>query len=155
MPRLEVISICKPLCPDWREAFKQYASVPDDGRDAMLDSMLRSALLRVQEYADRAIVGTNLRLTAKVPDDGIIVLYEGGGDVTSVTDANGQEVAYDPLPGHRIQVAAPGAEVVILYTTSPLEGDTEYLMPAVYRYATALYDGEDQKTLDSILAETR
>lgn len=155
MPRLEVISITKPVCPDWLEAFKQYASVPDDGRDALLNRLLRSALLRVQEYADRAVVGTNLRLTIEVPQDGIVTLYEGGGDVTSVTDEMGGEIDYDPLPGHRLQLNARRGRAVIEYTTHPLEGDTEYLMPTVYRYATALYDGEDQKVLDAILAETR
>ena len=155
MPRLEVIQILNPVCPDWLEAFKQYASVPDDGRDAVLESLLRSAILRVQEYADRAIVRTDLRMTTECPDNGIVRLYEGGGEILSVTDEWGEEVEYNPLPGHRVQLFAPGAIVEIGYRTDPLAGDVENLMPSVYRYATALYDGEDQKVLDSILAEVR
>ena len=155
MTRLEVISITKPVCPDWLEAFKQYASVPDDGRDALLNRLLRSALLRVQEYADRAVVGTNLRLTIEVPQDGIVTLYEGGGEILSVTDERGEFVRFDPLPGHRVQLFVRNVPVVIEYQTQPLEGDAEGLKPTVYRYATALYDGEEQAVLDAILAEVR
>ena len=155
MPRLEVISIVKPICPDWLEAFKQYASVPDDGRDALLDTLLRSAILRVQEYADRAIVATNLRLTVDSGTSGVVKLYEGGGEILSVNDETGGEVPFDPLPGHRLQLFVRNVPVVIEYRTQPLEGDAEGLKPTVYRYATALYDGEEQAVLDAILAEVR
>ena len=155
MPRLEVISIVKPICPDWREAFKQYASVPDDGRDALLDTLLRSAILRVQEYADRAIVATNLRLTVDSGDSGVVKLYEGGGEILSVNDETGGAVPFDPLPGHRLQLFVRNVPVVIEYRTQPLEGDAEGLKPTVYRYATALYDGEEQAVLDAILSEVR
>ena len=155
MTRLEVISIVKPLCPDWLEAFKQYASVPDAGRDAMLETLLRSAILRVQEYADRAIVSTNLRLTADAGASGIVKLYEGGGEILSVTDERGEFVRFDPLPGHRVQLFVRNVPVVIEYQTQPMEGDAEGLKPTVYRYATALYDGEEQAVLDAILAEVR
>ena len=155
MPRLEVIQILNPVCPDWLEALKQYASVPDDGRDAVLESLLRSAILRVQEYADKAIVRTELRMTAEVPASGIVRLYEGGGEILSVTDESGEGVEYRALPGHRVQLSLCGVSVSVVYRTSPLFGDVENLLPTVYRYATALYDGEDQKMLDSILAEVR
>lgn len=155
MPRLEVIGIVKPICPDWLEAYKQYASVPDDGRDALLMSLLKSAILRVQEHADRAIVATDLRLTADCGASGIVRLYEGGGSIVSVTDERGEAVPFDPLPGNRVQLYVRNVPVKIVYRTEPLDGDVDDLKPSVFRYATALYDGEEQKVLDSILAETR
>lgn len=157
MARLDVIEIVGGICPDWLTELKQYASVPDDTRDAMLSSLLRTAILRVQEYADRALVKTRLFQVSAVPEaSGIVRLYQGGGEVESVVDARtGQELSYDPLPGGRLQLYRRDGSVAVTYVTSPLEGDIARNKVVAIRYATALYDGQELDVLNSILAEAR
>ena len=52
MMNLEIIERAE-IPAEWLDTFKQYASVADNGRDALLMSMLTLAVLRVQEMADR------------------------------------------------------------------------------------------------------
>lgn len=155
MAQLVVISIEDGFCRSLLEQFKQYASVPDNSRDALLQQLLQSAVLRVQEFADRPIVRTKVQQTVTVPNgSGIVRLYMGGGDIESVTSEDGTELAFDPLPGGRLQLFRRSGTVTITYTTTPSEGELERLLPTVFRYATALYDGEDSEVLNKILMET-
>lgn len=154
MPRLELISFDDGFCRSYLEQFKQYASVPDDSRDALLASLLKAAVLKVQEYADTALSVCTYRVTAPVPASGIVRLYVGGGNVTECVDADGDFVRYDPLPGARVQTFLRTGYVAITYETTPNGGDRERLLPTVFRYATALYDGEDPGVLNRILSET-
>ncbi len=156
MPRLEVIHVEDVFCRGMLEDLKQYASIPDDSRDAMLTRILRNAALRVQEHADRPFLETQLRVTAVVPEgSGIVRLYMGGGDISGCVDAAGDFVGYDPLPGGRVLVYRRGVPVSITYTTVPTDGDREALYHTVLRYATADYDGADTQELNSILSEAR
>ena len=155
MAQLVVISIEDGFCRSMLEQFKQYASVPDNSRDALLQQLLQSAVLRVQEFADRPIVRTKVQQTVTVPNgSGIVRLYMGGGDIESVTSEDGTELAFDPLPGGRLQLFRRSGTVTITFTTAPDEGEQARLLPTVFRYATALYDGEDSEVLNKILMET-
>lgn len=153
MPRLELISFDDGFCRSYLEQFKQYASVPDDSRDALLASLLKTAVLKVQESANVAIAACTYRVTAAVPASGIVRLYMGGGDITECVDADGDFVRFDPLPGARVQTFLRTGYVKVTYQTVPNEGDRERLLPTVFRYGTALYDGEDPKVLNMILME--
>lgn len=134
---------------------KQYASVPDNSRDALLRSLLRAAILKVQEYADRAFLPTKLEQTAEVDGFGSTVrLYEGGGEVLSFVDADGYEVDYAKVDENLLRIREPFTGTVkVTYITRPDIGDEEQLKVTVLRYATALYDGEDTETLNAILRE--
>jgi hypothetical protein len=153
MPRLELISFDDGFCRSYLEQFKQYASVPDDSRDALLDSLLKTAVMKVQESANVAIAACTYRVTAAVPASGIVRLYMGGGDITECVDADGDFVRFDPLPGARVQTFLRTGYVKVTYQTVPVEGERERLLPTVFRYGTALYDGEDPKVLNMILME--
>ncbi len=154
MARLEVISIDQAYCRNLLEQLKQYASVPDDSRDALLDDLLVTAVQRVQEYADKALAVTTVRLTATVPASGVVRLYMGGGDVTDCRTDTGDEAAFDLLPGGRLRpLLRPGRTIQVTYTTIPNAGDRHALLPVVLRYATALYDGEEGDALNKILPE--
>ena len=156
MPRLEVISIDQAYCKNLLGQLKQYASVPDDSRDALLDDLLVNAVQRVQEFADKALAVTTVRLTATVPGSGVVRLYMGGGTVTACTTDDGEGVDFTLLPGGRLRPAIrAGRTVQVTYTTTPNSGDRHALLPVVLRYATALYDGEDGDTLNNILKETQ
>ena len=136
-------------------AFKEYASVPDSSRDALLTTLLRTALLKVQEYANRPLMGCKCRQIVTVPvDSGIVRLYLGGGTVVSIKDEiTGEDVPYDPLTGGRLLLYTRGRSVAITYTVASSSPDVSRLTPVVYRYATALYDGEDTEVLNGILNE--
>lgn len=154
MPRLELITFDDGFCRSYLEQFKQYASVPDDSRDALLNSLLKTAVLKVQEFADTAIAACTYRVTAAVPASGIVRLFMGGGDIVELEDGNGEPVRFDPLPGGRVQTFVRTGAVKVTYQTVPNEGDRERLLPTVFRYGTALYDGEDPDVLKRILMET-
>jgi len=153
MPRLELISFDDGFCRSYLEQFKQYASVPDDSRDALLASLLKTAVVKVQESANVAIAACTYRVTAAVPASGIVRLYMGGGDITECVDADGDFVRFDPLPGARVQTFLRTGYVKVTYQTVPVEGERERLLSTVFRYGTALYDGEDPKVLNMILME--
>jgi len=156
MARLEVIHVEDGFCRGMLEDLKQYASIPDDSRDAMLQRILRNAALRVQEYADRPFLETQCRVTADVPmAGGIVQLYMGGGDIDECVDADGEFMRFDPLPGGKVQCFRRGVPVSITYTTRPTDGDREALYHTVLRYATADYDGAETKELNQILTEAR
>ena len=154
MARLEIVSVDEGFCRSLLEQFKQYASVPDDSRDALLATLLRTAILRVQESADRALIQCTVRQSCVVPEaSGIIRLYLGGGDIRSITGAWRQSVPFDPLPGAKVQTFVRGQVVEVTFDTVPNENDRNELMPFVFKYATALYDGEDASVCASILNE--
>lgn len=134
------------------EGFKQYASVPDGTRDALLRSLLRQAVRRVQEYADKALVRTRLQLEAEPGQDRVVRLYMGGGEVVSVTRPGVGALDFEVLSRDKVKVPGRGA-VVVEYVTEPVLEDVEVCTPTVYRYATALYDGETTETLNAILNE--
>lgn len=154
MAQLSIVSVDQGIPQSFLEEFKQYASMPDGSRDAVLLGLLRSAILRVQEYADAALMACTARQTAPVPEGtGVIRLYLGGGEVVGVRrTSDGDAVAYDALPGGRVSVH-DGGEVEITFRTRPDAGDLERCRAAVLRYATALYDGEGTEVLNSILNE--
>lgn len=137
------------------EEFKQYASIPDGSRDSMLMTLLKKAILRVQEYSDRALIPCTVTQTCKVPQTGVVRLYLGGGEVLSIVDTRSAEfVRFNPLPGGKLQVFSRGNEIQVTYRIAPCEADAINARPVVLRYATALYDGDEAETLNKILSES-
>lgn len=155
MAKLTIVKVNQALPLSLLEEFKQYAAVPDGSRDAMLTGLLTTALLRVQEYSDRALVVCTARQVCEVPEDsGVIRLYLGGGDVENLTRTkDGNRVPFYPLPGGKVQTFVRGEEVEATFVTKPEPGALERVKATVLRYATGLYDGEDTATLNTILNE--
>ena len=153
--RLQIIENNDTLPTAWLEAFKQYASVPDDGRDALLLGLLRSAIYRVQEYADRALLKCRVRQTGEADaKTGQIRLYLGGGEVVSVAyDYGGEEAPYTQNADDLLTVQARGSAVSVIFDTKPLRSWREEAQPTVFKLATAMYDGEDTATCNAILNE--
>ena len=155
MHRLEIIENNDSLELAWLEAFKQYASVPDDLRDDLLRRCLKAAILRVQEYADRALIRCRARQTCRSDSEtGQIWLYLGGGEEISVTyDYGGEEAPYTQKTTDLLVVSPRGSLVTVEFSTIPAQSWRDQAQPTVFRYATALYDGEPVETLNSILNE--
>ena len=155
MARLTISKIEKQIPLSLLEEFKQYASMPDGSRDAVLRGLLQSAILRVQEYGDRALVECTARQIATVDEEtGVLRLYLGGGDVESITDTiGGNSVDYEAIAGGKLRVSARGREVEVVFKAKPVPGELERCKATVLRYATALFDGDNTEVLNSILNE--
>lgn len=139
---------------DHLEQFKQYASVPDDSRDGVLQKMLKRAMLAVQEHSDTALLPCKFELTiTDVKPEDRIRLYQGGKTVTRVEDQDGQPVEFTQV-GSSIRVSRRCATLVVVYQNEVNIPEAEKLQPVIWQLATAIYDGEDPKVQASILKTT-
>lgn len=152
MIELEIIERNE-LPAEWMAGFKAYASVADESQDALLESLLLRSVLRVQEMADRTILGCRFRLAENEVEDGIIRLYQSVKSIDRVTDGEGNEIRW--TRANRTLSCGVVDEVVVEYTTEATAGNVDELLPVVYQYATALYDGQDSRTLAAILMQCR
>lgn len=157
MARLEVLYIAPDdqLPQAWLEAFKQYASIPDDGRDALLLGILKTALLRVQEYADRALLRCHIRQVCHSDaKTGEIRLYlGGGGQLTTWLLNRAESVSNQQKTADIAVVPVRDADIVAEFDTDPHQGWLVQARPTVFRLATAIYDGESVDVCNSILNE--
>lgn len=152
MIELEIIERNE-LPAEWMAGFKAYASVADESQDALLESLLLRSVLRVQEMADRTILGCRFRLAENEVEDGVIRLYQSVKSIDRVTDGEGNEIRY--TRANRTLSCGVVDAVVVEYTTEATAGNVDELLPIVYQYATALYDGQDSRTLAAILMQCR
>lgn len=133
----------------WLEQFKAYAGIADNAQDSLLQAILSKAVLSVQQKADRSLIACTFELYEDEVEGDAVRLYQSVSQVVSVTH-EGNGVAYSFI-GRRVHVAH--SPVAVTYKTEPHLADIDTLLPIVYQYATALYDGEDSKTLASILTQ--
>lgn len=134
----------------WLQQFKAYAAVADAAQDDLLGALLLRAVLRVQEMADRSLLACTFELREDDVEDNLVRLYQTVSEVVSVSTPVGHRVYWE----HRSNgLRVYDDSVVVVYNTEPREGDIHDLMPVVFQYATALYDGQDTKTLASILSQ--
>lgn len=124
--------------------FKAYANIVGDGHDTELSSILQQAAIRVQEYADRAL----LPCTIVIDGDGSqMQLWQPIiSGVTSVEDlATGEDVVADcTVRGTTLFLPHAGTWRVT-YTTQP--ADTARLLAYVWEAAAAIYDGNTEEEL--------
>jgi hypothetical protein len=126
----------------------KYAAVSDEGQKDILSSCLVRAMNLVQRYADVALLPGKWHIVA-TEHSGEINVYMGGM-VESVKDRHGLPITYQQC-GNKVYVSGDYADVV--FTTEVDPAQYEALFPVVMKYATALYDGSDAVTLNSILKE--
>lgn len=134
-------------------SFKEFAAV-NSGSDALLLSMLKRAMVEVQAWDDRSLLVSTAVLTwADREDPGAPVrLYQSPATISSVVDGNGDSVSYS-LVGNMLVPSYRVGALTITYTTSVSDADLAALLPKAFRYAAALYDGEDSASLARILQE--
>ena len=131
------------------EQFKAYASIADNSQDSLLQAILSKAVLSVQQKADRSLIACTFELSEDEIEGNAVRLYQTVSQVVSVK-GKAADLYWEPR-GHSLRVY--GDSVTVVYKTEPRAGDIDDLLPIVYQYATALYDGEDSKTLASILSQ--
>ena len=136
------------------EKFKRYASIPDCSQDAVLQKILKRAMLAVQDFSDTALLNCTLRLVVMhVARGELIRLYQGGETVLRAVDPYNHPVEYIRM-GNCIHVNQPVDVVTVDYQNEVDSAAAEELMPVVWELATAIYDGEDTTAQAAILAKT-
>ena len=142
-------------CRAHLEAFRNFAAVSGEATDALLLDMLRRAMLAVQEWEDKSLLAARATLVVLDRDDpaGPVHLFLTPSEVVTVEE---------PLSGEPLEYSLVGTELIpswrtrnvrVVYDTAPEKADIDALMPKVYRYAAALYDGDDSAALARILQE--
>lgn len=147
---IRITSCGEPLA-DHLEQFKQYASIPDNSRDGILLKILKTAMLRVQEFTDVAVLPTTIEMVVNDVRRGDVVrLYQGGTSVTSIVNQDGEVVDYEQ-EGNRLRILDSCLAMTVTYTCVPVVARAETLQPVIWQLATAIYDGEDAKAQAAIL----
>lgn len=134
--------------------FKNYASVNTAATDALLLTMLQSAMLDVGEWEDVSLLVCTCRVSSvgrECPYEPVR-LFGTPDEVTGMVDGRGDAVE-GTLVGKDVILAVPAADLVVTYTTKVDAASLSRLLPKVYRYAVALYDGESSQVLNRILTE--
>lgn len=149
MIRLQIIELAEPSASAL-EDLKNYAAVVcGNEQDSLLKSALVTAFDKVQRMADVALLPGRWKVCA---DDhsGIVPVYMGG-KVVSITDEYGDVVRYNQRGG-RVHLSTEDY-VEVEFVTDVIPANYARYMPVVCQYATALYDGQDDKVLNSILKQ--
>lgn len=133
--------------------FKSYAAISDDSQDMLLVSLLTRAMLRVQEMANRSLLSCKFHLEDDEVVNGLVRLYQNVKEVEDVRDGAGRNIPY--TRASRTLSVGSVDSVVVEYTTEANEAAQYELMPIVYQYATALFDGQDSRSLAAILMQCR
>jgi len=132
---------------------KQYASVPDSSRDALLKLLLTRAMKTVQEAADKSLLPSTLTLTVTEREDNAAIrLYQTPDTIESVKDGKGEAIDY-VRKGNSLLPRSFTETVVVTYTTRPDPAQADSLFAVVLQYATALYDGASSEELAQILSQ--
>lgn len=134
--------------------FKAFIAANGAETDAFLLSILKRAMMAVQDWEDRTLLAGTATIVASGRENGgePVLLYGTPDEVESVTGADGNALEYS-LVGRFLLPSYRAASLTITYTTAPADADLADLMPKVYRYGAALYDGEGSPALAKILQE--
>ena len=134
----------------WLAQMKAYAAVADDSQDSLLNALLMRAVMRVQEMANKSLIACTIELREDEVEDNLVRLYQTVSEVVSVSSSAGHRLYWE----HRNNgIRVYEKDVVVVYRTEPRPADIENLLPIVFQYATALYDGQDTKSLTNILKQ--
>ena len=91
---------------------KRYVWAVDESQDAILQQMLTTAALEIQEHADVSVLPCEMEIRVENNDSELVRLYQTPKEVTSVTTADGQSVEY-VREGNRIRTAGVYESLVI------------------------------------------
>lgn len=134
--------------------FKAFIAANGAETDAFLLSILKRAMMAVQDWEDRTLLAGTAAIVASGRENGgePVLLYGTPSAVVSCVGADGNALEYS-LVGRFLLPSYRAASLTITYTTAPVDADLADLMPKVYRYGAALYDGEGSPALAKILQE--
>lgn len=136
--------------------FKAFLASNGAETDAFLYGILKRAMCAVQDWEDRTLLAATAMITAtgREDDPGEPVLLYGNPKEDTIEAYNGAGNAMEfSVVGRLLVPSYRVPALYIIYTTAPDEGALATLMPKVYRYAAALYDGDSSSDLARILQE--
>ncbi len=124
--------------------FKSYMHITGTTNDDALTDVLSQAAIRIQEYADVALLPCTIELEG---EGGIIKLYQHPvSEITSVKDlVGGWDVDYVSDYRKTLIEQIDSDAVVITYTTLPTSVETGRLINYVYEMASAMWDGNTEE----------
>ena len=124
--------------------FKSYMHITGTTNDNALTDVLKQATIRIQEYADVALLPCTIELEG---EGEIIKLYQHPvSEITSVKDAaKGWDVDYVSDYKKTLIEQIDSEAVVITYTTEPTTAETNRLLNYVYEMASAMWDGNTEE----------
>ena len=124
--------------------FKSYMHITGNTNDDALTDVLKQATIRIQEYADVALLPCTIELEG---EGEIIKLYQHPvSEITSVKDlVDGWDVDYVSDYRKTLIEQIDSEAVVITYTTLPTSVETGRLMNYVYEMASAMWDGNTEE----------
>jgi len=124
--------------------FKSYMHITGTTNDDALTDVLKQATIRIQEYADVALLPCTIELEG---EGEIIKLYQGPiSEITSVKDlVGGWDVDYVSDYRKTLIEQIDSDAVVITYTTLPTSVETGRLINYVYEMASAMWDGNTEE----------
>jgi hypothetical protein len=124
--------------------FKSYMHITATTNDDALTDVLKQATIRIQEYADVALLPCTIELEG---EGEIIKLYQGPiSEITYVKDlVGGWDVDYVSDYRKTMIEQIDSEAVVITYTTLPTSAETERLLNYVYEMASAMWDGNTEE----------
>lgn len=128
---------------------KRYVGAVDESQDAILQQMLTSAALEIQAHADVSVLPCEMELRIDNNDGDVVRLHQTPCGVTSVATPDGQAVDY-AVEGGLVRTDGVHESLVIDYTTAPDEAECGRLLPLVFQYAAALYDGQTDELIKII-----
>ena len=121
---------------------KKYTGTVDESQDSILMSCLRTAIIEVQDRRGRSVVPCEMRLDISDNCDSEIHLYGKVTEIKSVMTPDGVEVPFKHF-GNLVHTGLAVFEnLVIDYATGVDEGERMRLLPVVFQYASALFDGQ-------------
>lgn len=135
------------------ERLKAYANIVDSGHDDELRAVLKSAAMRVAQYADVALLECTIEDIAYTgemqmwmpPVVSFVVVDEDDEDITDRCKA----------VGNILRLRYMGVKKVT-YTVKPEDATVEQYAPLVWQMAVAMWDGntdEEQKVYRRIPAD--
>jgi hypothetical protein len=112
--------------------------------DDALTDVLKQATIRIQEYADVALLPCTIELEG---EGEIIKLYQHPiSEIASVKDlVGGWDVDYVSDYRKTLIEQIDSEAVVITYTTLPTSAETARLLNYVYEMASAMWDGNTEE----------
>ena len=124
--------------------FKSYMHITGTTYDDALTDVLKQATIRIQEYADVALLPCTIELEG---EGEIIKLYQHPvSEISSVKDSvSGDDVPYVSNYKKTLIEQIDSDGVIITYTTLPTSVETGRLMNYVYEMASAMWDGNTEE----------
>lgn len=149
---LKTLKIDDSVCFSHLPQLQRYTGAIDESQRPILLSCLRTAIIEVQDRSGKSIAPCEMRLEISCNGSAFVPLYGNVSGVSAVMTPEGADVDYTLCDGGIDTGNAVYERLVIDYTTSTDEGESMRLLPVVFQYAAALFDGQPEM-LPKIIAQ--